>query len=172
VRAGRAEMLKHELLANDAPKDGSALIHDDDVARSLSLKLSVVRRDRCERGLRTALNLGHTLAHALESVTKIGHGEAVRFGLLAMLALSVEHAGLDANTAAVLAARVRAVGPMSAPDVELDLVMNALRFDKKGAGRFVLLDEPGLPVMATPPEDAVRAAVRSALSPASTSPRR
>ena len=51
---------------------------------SLRLKISVVNSDEKEAGLRKILNLGHTLAHALETITKYKkytHGEAVVCGI-------------------------------------------------------------------------------------------
>lgn len=157
LRDGRVEMLKHEFLAADAPADGSALPSlanaplAEQVRRSLSLKSGVVQRDPQERGLRTVLNLGHTLAHALEaaSTTPLSHGAAVRHGLLRMLELSVVHAGLARDVADRLAERVRALGPLAPIDVNIDAraLDDALRVDKKGARRWVLLRAPGLPVV-------------------------
>ncbi len=161
MRAGRAEMLKHDLLAADAPADGRAPPAEGAlaaaVARSLSLKLGVARKDPRERGLRAVLNLGHTVAHALEAVTGIGHGDAVRYGLAAMLRLSAAHAGLDAAAAAAMRARL---GPLPPLLVDVERALAALAADKKG-GRFVLLRAPGLPVSATPPRDDVVDAVRA-----------
>jgi len=57
----------------------------------LNLKLSVVQEDEKESGLRKILNLGHTLAHALETYTKYKkytHGEAVIYGIFFVLAWS------------------------------------------------------------------------------------
>lgn len=54
----------------------------------LNLKISVVSQDEKEGGLRKVLNFGHTLAHALETITKYKkytHGEAVVYGMFFML---------------------------------------------------------------------------------------
>ena len=51
----------------------------------LNLKIAVVTQDEKESGLRKILNFGHTLAHALETITKYNkytHGEAVIYGML------------------------------------------------------------------------------------------
>jgi shikimate kinase/3-dehydroquinate synthase len=61
-------------------------------------KLSIVAADERDTGLRAALNLGHTFAHALESATgyeQWRHGEAVALGLLVALRVSERAAGLD-----------------------------------------------------------------------------
>ena len=54
----------------------------------LNLKIAVVSQDEKEGGLRKVLNFGHTLAHALETITKYKkytHGEAVVYGMFFML---------------------------------------------------------------------------------------
>ena len=56
------------------------------VRRSVAIKARIVSEDeREETGLRTTLNYGHTLAHAMESATAYGrflHGEAVAVGMM------------------------------------------------------------------------------------------
>lgn len=52
------------------------------VLDSVRLKADIVDRDECEKGIRRVLNLGHTIAHAIEKCTrKLNHGEAVAVGL-------------------------------------------------------------------------------------------
>lgn len=54
----------------------------------LNLKIAVVNQDEKENGLRKVLNFGHTLAHALETITcykKYTHGEAVVYGMFFIL---------------------------------------------------------------------------------------
>lgn len=96
-RSGIAEMIKHalafdreyaqDLLALDPrlplPAETARL-----VARSVELKASIVERDEREGGIRRLLNLGHTVGHALESLSletenPLRHGEAVAIGLVA-----------------------------------------------------------------------------------------
>lgn len=57
----------------------------------LNLKIAVVSQDERESGLRKILNLGHTLGHALETITKykkFTHGEAVIYGIFFILNLA------------------------------------------------------------------------------------
>ncbi|MEX5632877.1 3-dehydroquinate synthase [Parafrankia sp. FMc2] len=55
---------------------------EEQIARSVALKASVVARDERDSGLRHILNYGHTLGHALEIATGFGmrHGEGVAVG--------------------------------------------------------------------------------------------
>jgi 5-deoxy-5-amino-3-dehydroquinate synthase len=88
-RSGMGEMAKYHFLAEE---DLMSLPLDERIAACVRLKADVVARDECEevgrpRG-RAVLNYGHTLAHALETVTRtpgqpdVSHGEAVAVGLV------------------------------------------------------------------------------------------
>jgi shikimate kinase/3-dehydroquinate synthase len=68
------------------------------VRRNVSFKVAVVQEDERELGRRAVLNLGHTTAHALETVLGYGHishGQAVALGVVVALAVSEEVLGLD-----------------------------------------------------------------------------
>jgi shikimate kinase/3-dehydroquinate synthase len=91
------------------------------------------------------LNLGHTVAHALETVTaysRLLHGEAVALGLLAALRLSGQDALRD-EVAELLAGAGLA---LSVGGVDATEVARATRMDKKRLGEtvpFVLVEAPG-----------------------------
>ena len=68
------------------------------VAKSVAIKQRIVEEDPTEKGLRKALNLGHTAGHALESLAleqgrPVLHGYAVAWGLICELYLSVVKCG-------------------------------------------------------------------------------
>ena len=100
--SGYAEMLKHGLLSNE--ENWAELLRFDLdfidyellgtlVAKSVSIKEHIVEADPTEKGLRKALNLGHTAGHALESLAleqgrTVLHGYAVAWGLVCELYLS------------------------------------------------------------------------------------
>lgn len=100
--SGYAEMLKHglistrthlnELLAFDTEKIDYSLLKGL-VGRSVSVKEEIVEQDPKEHGIRKALNLGHTVGHAFESLAlaekrPVLHGYAVAWGLVCELYLS------------------------------------------------------------------------------------
>jgi shikimate kinase/3-dehydroquinate synthase len=164
LRQGRAEMLKHALLVDDdldaavsAPLDTVML------ARSRGIKRAVVSRDPDERHLRHALNLGHTVAHGLESGLGLAHGDAVLHGLRAALWLSEQTVGLDRAVADAARHAIARLAPPSLPHLDEDQLRDlaaACRRDKKG-GRLVLLRAPGAPVLADVDDSALLAAVRT-----------
>ncbi len=81
TRCGSGEMAKYHFIAGD---DLSAMPLEDRIARCVGIKAEIVAEDERESGRRALLNYGHTLAHALETVTdhRIAHGEAVAVGLV------------------------------------------------------------------------------------------
>ena len=102
---GLAEVIKHSLLAKDdglfnllatskqriLEKDTQTL--GDLVRMSLEVKRSFVEPDPYDRlGIRAALNLGHTFAHALESLSRLQwtHGQAVAWGICRAMQASLE----------------------------------------------------------------------------------
>ena len=101
IRSGYAEMLKHGLIADEtmwaelinfnlAQPDLRQLASMLD--KSVRIKERIVAEDPHEKGIRKALNLGHTFGHAFESWAMkrqpILHGYAVAFGLIAELYLA------------------------------------------------------------------------------------
>ncbi len=149
-RAGMAEVVKTGLLSGEKVWE---LPEDEMIRACAAFKAGVVLSDPFEReGRRTILNLGHTFAHALESGSgyTVSHGEAVALGLLAALRLS----GLGTEVVEELLRPE----PVSA---DRDAAWAALKRDKKGEGVFVLLEEPGSPVVTTIPDDAARDALEA-----------
>ena len=109
------------------------------VSRGVRVKARVVMADERERegGVRTALNYGHTTAHALERVLGyrgLLHGEAVALGMRVGARLSARVAGLPASDAARQEALLDALGlPKRLPHVPAAALIDAMAHDKKRA---------------------------------------
>lgn len=101
IRSGYAEMLKHGLIADETM--WAELINFNlaqpnlrqlasMLNKSVRIKERIVTEDPHEKGIRKALNLGHTFGHAFESWAMkrqpVLHGYAVAFGLIAELYLA------------------------------------------------------------------------------------
>jgi shikimate kinase/3-dehydroquinate synthase len=153
LAAGWAEVIKTGLIAGGElwrrVRGRVALAPDRDLVLACArVKLRIVARDERDAGERQVLNLGHTVGHAIETVTgyeRYRHGEAVGLGLLAALTLS-ERPELRDEVADLLAAR--GLPTRLDPAVDRDAVAAAVQRDKKRRGGrvgFVLLDAPGSP---------------------------
>ena len=115
------------------------------VARAVHIKGRVVCSDERELGRRAILNFGHTIGHALESVSgySLSHGKAVAIGMTVEARLAVDHGGLSAAAALRIAALLESFGlPVKVPAGLAPMrVLNATFFDKKsrsGRVRYAL----------------------------------
>lgn len=118
------------------------------VERAAWAKVEVVVADERERGGmggRIALNLGHSLGHAVEAAAGYGgllHGEAVAYGLRAAARIGLEVGVTPPELAARIGGLLDALGLATEPlPYSLDSVLGHLAIDKKHAGgrlRWVL----------------------------------
>ncbi|MEB2283467.1 MAG: 3-dehydroquinate synthase [Polyangiaceae bacterium UTPRO1] len=121
------------------------------VRRCCQLKALVVAEDETEGGYRAILNFGHTLGHAIESLTDYTtflHGEAVAIGMVAAARVSQQLGFCDATTVRRLSTLVDRCGlPTEVPsDLEREALALAMRTDKKALGgsiKFVCLEGIG-----------------------------
>jgi 3-dehydroquinate synthase/shikimate kinase/3-dehydroquinate synthase len=88
LREGAAEALKTGMVGDPdlvALYEAAGLDADVEevVRRSTAVKQGIVARDPFDRGERNHLNYGHTVGHAVETASRIGHGDAVAVGMVA-----------------------------------------------------------------------------------------
>ncbi len=102
LRSGFAEMIKHSLLDSTKTWEKISSVNPQNIdldylqiliKESINIKLKIIKSDPFEKGLRKALNFGHTIGHSLETYFSsknidILHGEAVAIGLISELFLS------------------------------------------------------------------------------------
>ncbi len=148
LAAGYVEVLKTALIAGGelwrrVAADES--VDEHTILACARTKLAVVAEDERDASRRQVLNLGHTVGHALETVTgyeRYRHGEAVGLGLLVALRLS----NLPELRAQVLGL-LRARGlPVTLDGEDVEQITEATTRDKKRTGAhvpFVLLGAPG-----------------------------
>ena len=119
------------------------------VFQSVKIKAEVVEKDEMDLGLRNILNYGHTIGHALESVSNfsIGHGSAVAIGMLAAARISHMMGILDGNEVVRLKKVIEQAGlPTEMPNLKSTEIIKAMKHDKKirrDKVRFVLLKSIG-----------------------------
>jgi len=127
--------------------DESAL--EETVFQTVQIKAEVVEKDERDLGLRNILNYGHTIGHAIETVSdfKVGHGNAVAIGMLAAARISNKMGILDKNDLGRLKGIIEKAGlPTEMPDLQIEKIIQAMKHDKKVLRdkiRFVLLKSIG-----------------------------
>ena len=170
ILSGYAEMLKHGLISPDSGMWAELLTFDLDVIDyyqlsrmledSVKVKERIVEEDPMEHGLRKALNLGHTVGHAFESVAlrtpslrrgqgeaPVLHGYAVAYGLVCELFLSCIKTGFPTDK---MRQTVRFIldhyGRMPITCDDYPTLLELMTHDKKNTGadiNFTLLGDVG-----------------------------
>ncbi len=163
LRCGLAEAVKHAIIADaglldalprfafcTAPDAPCAPLSEADwlapfVARAMAVKVRVIQQDPFEKGIRAALNLGHTVGHGIEKATRfaVRHGEAVAIGTVLEAQLAEELGLAKPGLAAQVSGLFASLGlPVSLPqDIDVAEVLAAMSLDKKKANgqvRFAL----------------------------------
>lgn len=155
-RAGLYEVIKYAVIGDPVlfrfleEKMASVLARDTTalekiLVRSLRLKAQIVGRDEREENLRRILNFGHTVGHALETLSGyqgLRHGEAVGWGMIAATHLAERRGKLSAAATQRILRLVRAVGRLPRlPRLSAQQIYQQLFADKKkheAELRFVL----------------------------------
>jgi 3-dehydroquinate synthetase len=108
------------------------------IAEAVRIKAEIVAGDEREAGQRAALNLGHTVGHAVEAATgyrRFVHGEAVAWGLLVALALAVRRRAITSDEARAWARRLASVASFPpVADLGWETLRTFITRDKKAAG--------------------------------------
>jgi 3-dehydroquinate synthase len=156
LQGGAYEVLKSALLGDralfrslrNAPAGLAGWEHremENAISSACRIKAEVVEKDEREGNLRRVLNLGHTIGHALESVTRyrrFTHGEAVGWGLLGVSWIALRRDLIDESTFDAIAAAVDRLGPRPRiSDLSIPRILAAIGHDKKksqGRVHFVL----------------------------------
>ena len=179
-RSGLAEIVKHGIVLErpyfeEVERDAAALLDrrldvlERIIGGSCRLKASVIERDPEEKSeLRFALNYGHTIGHALETVTayqRWTHGEAVSLGIAAEARLARRLHLTDDATVTRQEHLLTALGlPVHAGQIDVEAVLTAITHDKKardGRVPFVLAPRLGdFQVVYDVPPVEIRAALR------------
>lgn len=150
--SGMAEVVKHGIISDpelfslcarglDWVKDHL----EEVVKRAMAVKIKIIEEDPYEKGFRAALNLGHTVGHAVELVSRfrVRHGEAVSIGMVAEARLAerltVAGKGLSEAVAESLSALKLPVHiPADLSRAELIRAMTADKKKLNGVVRFAL----------------------------------
>lgn len=155
LRDSCGEVIKHGVLADPELFEElsqhpitEAGYRDEDlarvVARNVAIKRNVVNADENERGIRQALNLGHTLGHAIEAASEYawGHGSSVAAGLCCVCRASEALGWTERGTAQRVVDVCAAHGLPTDTDLPHVKILRYACHDKKRHGATVNLVVP------------------------------
>lgn len=178
--AGLAEVIKYGVIYDrelfdflEANKDqilnfdSKALTHI--IKRSCKIKADVVSKDERESGLRAILNYGHTIGHAIETVTgytRFLHGEAVALGMYLEARLARILNLMGGEELVRIKALLDSYGlPSEMPDIDINEMLSSMQLDKKavaGELKFILPEKIGeVRIQKGVPEEAIRESLKS-----------
>ncbi len=155
VKSGLAEVIKHGLILDSEFYDyidsnlDKILTFDEDVLQYIAktncrIKGKIVEKDEREGDLRAILNFGHTIGHAVESVSNFTmlHGECVAIGMIGAYKLAVKLGAVDEKTAAKVEETLKKSGlPVKVSNMNSDEILAMMYSDKKvkdGRLNFIL----------------------------------
>jgi 3-dehydroquinate synthase len=121
----------------------------DVIARCVGIKAAIVEKDEKDTGLRNILNYGHTIGHAVETVSgfRVTHGQAVSIGMVAAGLISQKMGFLsDSDLNRIKSLLINAGLPVKIPGLVISELLRTLKHDKKkveGKIRFVLPESIG-----------------------------
>jgi 3-dehydroquinate synthase len=147
VKAGiiyDARLFRYMEANADAVLAGDAAALARVVTASVKVKAEVVSKDEKESGLRMILNFGHTIGHAIEAATgykKLLHGEAIAWGMIAALYVSLGRGLIGQKEFARMRALILRYGPVPVFKADARKLVALTSGDKKvrsGRRAFVL----------------------------------
>ena len=163
IREGMAEVIKCAIIENGGffsylERNISRILSFRDIGilrsiieKAVEVKIKVVEEDeKEEKGIRQVLNFGHTIAHAIEAVSKYGkytHGEAVAIGMVGAAKIGKEMGVFSSDYLTRLENLIKKTKlPVKAKGLNPEEILQALKVDKKAReGRlfFVVPEDIG-----------------------------
>ena len=157
---GLAEVIKSAAIRNkvffsylestlERIKSLDVTVLEETVFQTARIKAEIVEKDEKDLGLRSILNYGHTIGHAVESASdfQLQHGKAVAIGMTAAARISNRMSILDENEVVRLKNIIEKAGlPTEMPDLKIEDIFSAMKHDKKvlqDKVRFILLKSIG-----------------------------
>lgn len=148
LRAGMAEVVKHGIISDpdlfamcNRGMDWVKANLEEVVKRALAVKIQVIEEDPYEKGFRAALNLGHTVGHAVELVSgfQLRHGEAIAIGMAVEAAYAARVGLAGSGVVKAVQDSLSALNlPIAIPkEMPREEIIRAMRVDKKKNAKVI-----------------------------------
>ncbi len=145
-RAGCAEVIKYAILQdeeffNTLMISGTAFHREAVIARCVAHKRDIVAADEFDRGCRQLLNLGHTVGHAIETLSnfEICHGDAIAMGMGVIARASAANGLCSMDCARAVEDILARFDLLSNSPFDAEALKEAMLSDKKRRGDSITL---------------------------------
>lgn len=149
LRSGLAETLKHSVIADPVlyqqlktggwPQETNAITSL--IRRAVAVKAAVIEADPYEKGLRQALNFGHTVGHGIETASnyRLSHGECVAIGMVIETRLAEKIGLAKQGLSDKIGYTLSKLGlPVCVPsEIDRSAIRNAMSLDKKRSCKHI-----------------------------------
>ena len=149
IYSGKGEILKYAFLSKSVtPEMVNGEISERLIYECVKIKRDIVNKDEKENSVRALLNLGHTVGHAIESLSclKLSHGECVAIGLKYAVDLSVKLYDIKNGEIEKMQNLLSLYGKDLSVEYSKDQILEKIKLDKKGQGdkiKFITLKGVG-----------------------------
>lgn len=147
--SGMAEVIKYGILSDAdlfrlLEKEDAHDHLEDIICRCVAMKKKLVMEDEFDTGARQLLNLGHTLAHAIEKLSafSVNHGHAVAIGLVAVARCAYAAGLAEDDSAERIAAVLKKYDLPVSCDYPVSELCKVILKDKKRSGQTINLVIP------------------------------
>ncbi len=181
IRSGLAEIIKYAVIKDpflfdylEKKCNSILLLKSPDlefvISRCVKIKADIIEKDEFEKkGIRTILNFGHTIGHAIETAggyCGYNHGEAIALGMLVALDISRMLGLIDKSIAQRIEVLIQKIGlPYRIEKLRANGIIKAHYHDKKFQGsknRFVLVKDIGkVKIVENVPLSVIRKAIKN-----------
>ena len=142
INCGLGEIIKHSIIAGndffdfinrniDKIKQNDLTVLYDLIKMSIKLKIKIVNNDINETANRRILNLGHTIAHAIENQTNLSHGEAVTVGIKFAVDFSETKGFISVDENKKIKKLINDLNLVKNIDIDKKQLISAIKKDKK-----------------------------------------
>ncbi len=140
IYSGKGEILKYAFLSKSVtPRLLQGDITERLIYECVKIKRNIVNKDEKEKSVRALLNLGHTVGHAIESLSSfsISHGKCVAMGLSKSIELSKKLYNLPQKEVDKMNELLSLYGEDLTVNYSLNQLIEKIKLDKKGKGETV-----------------------------------
>ncbi len=157
INCGLGEILKYSIISRNGffdfiikniekIKQNNLSVFYDLIDLSIKIKVNIVNNDEIEKGNRKILNLGHTIAHAIEKQTTLSHGEAVALGIIFAADFSFANGFLSSFETKKIKKLISDLNLVKSVNIDKAKLSESLNKDKKKNKNyidFVFIKSPG-----------------------------